>query len=468
MRKERSFLLWNIDWMTFSLYLSLVAIGWMMIYAVGYDEQNPTGFFDLSTNIGKQSLWIGLSIAVLAVTFIIDWKFWWTFAYPIFSLSMLLLLGVLFFGLTIKGAKSWYSFAGFTLQPSEFAKFATCLAISAYLSTYSTSIKEIRSQLTIFGIIALPILLILLQPDAGSALVFTSFLIVLFREGLSANLYILGFTAAILLILGLVFDPFLVLIGLILLIILVFIFNLKTKGYWLLAFALLTSASILAINQGFLYYVLGVDLLAMLGAAYFQWRQRKGRLVTQLMTILLIGGGLTFLASLTFDYVLREHQQDRINVWLRPSVCDPQGSLYNVLQSKMAIGSGGLQGKGFLQGTMTKLNYVPEQVTDFIFCTIGEEQGFIGSVGIIGLFLLLLIRITTIAERQRSEFSRIYAYCVAGVIFVHFFVNIGMTMGLMPIIGIPLPFISKGGSSLLGFTLMIGVLLKLDSRRLSS
>ena len=196
--------------------------------------------------------------------------------------------------------------------------------------------------------------------------------------------------------------------------------------------------------------------------------QRRGKLVARLSTVLVIGAIIAFSANYTFNNFLENHQRDRINVWLRPSLCDPQGALYNVLQSKMTIGSGGLQGKGFLQGTMTKLNYVPEQATDFIFCTIGEEQGFIGSLGIIGLFLLLLIRIIVLAERQRSDFSRHYAYGIAGILFIHAFVNIGMTMGLVPIIGIPLPFISYGGSSILGFSLMMGVLLKLDSHRLSN
>lgn len=199
---------------------------------------------------------------------------------------------------------------------------------------------------------------------------------------------------------------------------------------------------------------------------YLLYRNRKGRLVSQVSALLVIGSVVTFSASYFFNNILERHQQDRINVWLRPSICDPQGALYNVLQSKMSIGSGGFRGKGFLQGNMTKLNYVPEQSTDFIFCTIGEEQGFIGSLSIIALFLLLILRIVSIAERQRSEFSRFYAYGVAGILFIHVFVNIGMTMGLVPIIGIPLPFISYGGSSILGFTLMIGVLLRLDSKRL--
>ncbi|MEO0779968.1 MAG: rod shape-determining protein RodA, partial [Bacteroidota bacterium] len=238
------------------------------------------------------------------------------------------------------------------------------------------------------------------------------------------------------------------------------------KPSWLLGLLAWVAVCVVAASLGQVYPVLALNTLALLVLAYLQYNQRKRQLVAQLLSLVLIGSALSFSANYAFNNILERHQQDRINVWLRPSLCDPQGALYNVLQSKMTIGSGGLEGKGFLGGTMTKLNYVPEQSTDFIFCTIGEEQGFIGTVGIIGLFFLLLMRIITLAERQRSDFSRFYAYGVAGILFVHIFINIGMTMGLVPIIGIPLPFISYGGSSILGFSLLIGVLLKLDSNRL--
>lgn len=462
---RRNDFLRNVDWVTFSLYISLITVGWLMIYAVGYDEDSTVGLFNLSTNSGKQLFFIGLSFGVLFVTSIIDWKFWRTFAYPIYAFSLLQLLGVIFLGVTIKGATSWYRFGGFTYQPSEFAKFATAIAIAAFLSQYNTSLRNWRSALSVVGLMLVPIFLILLQPDAGSAIVFSSFFIVLYRAGLSSNLYIFGFAIAILLILGLVYDPRLIMLGLVLMIILILIYNFKNRRYFL-GFVAWVAASLVALSFGQIYPVLGINLAALLVLAYVQYNRRRGRLVAQLLSLLFIGSVLSFSANYAFNNILERHQQDRINVWLRPSVCDPQGALYNVLQSKMTIGSGGLEGKGFLEGTMTKLNYVPEQSTDFIFCTIGEEQGFIGTVGIIGLFLLLLMRIVTLAERQRSDFSRYYAYGVAGILFIHIFINIGMTMGLMPIIGIPLPFISYGGSSILGFSLLIGVLLKLDSNRL--
>lgn len=456
----------NVDWVTFSLYISLVTVGWLMIYAVGYDEDNPVPLFNLTTNAGKQLLFIAISLGVIMVTSIIDWKFWRTFAYPIYAFSLIQLGAVLVLGVTIKGATSWYRFGGFTYQPSEFAKFATAIAIAAFLSRYNTSLRDLRSSLTVFGIILLPMALIMLQPDAGSALVFFSFLVVLYRAGLSSNLYIFGFAITTLLVLALVYDPRIIIIGLALLILLVFIFNFKDRFRLLIGYLAWTLLSIIFIYLGSIYPVLGANLLALIIISYLVYNNRKGRLVSQLLFLFVIGSGLSFSANYAFNNILERHQQDRINVWLRPSICDPQGALYNVLQSKMTIGSGGLEGKGFLEGTMTKLNYVPEQSTDFIFCTIGEEQGFIGTVGIIGLFFLLLFRVMTLAERQRSDFSRYYAYGVAGILFIHIFINIGMTMGLVPIIGIPLPFISYGGSSILGFSLLIGVLLKLDANRL--
>lgn len=457
----------NIDLLTFCLYLSLIGVGWMMIYAVGYDEQSASAF-SFNSAVGKQTIWIIISLAIMGGIFLIDSKFWVTFAYPLYGISLLLLIGVVIFGLKINGARSWYSFGGFTLQPSELAKFGTCLAIAAYTGAANTKLKEAQSWLIAFAIISLPILLILLQPDPGSALVFTSFLFLFFRLGLSPSLYVFGISAAIFFILGLVFDPILIILGLIGLICLVMIFNInqKYRMYLLGGFVLVVSFIIYAITQLWLVPIGLVTLTTLLGLSYMQWQNRKGSLVRQLFALLVLGSFLSISANYTFNNILKRHHQDRINVWLKPSASDPQGALYNLLQSKIAIGSGGLHGKGFLEGTHTKLNYVPEQTTDFIFCTIGEEQGFIGSVGVIGLYLLLVWRIITIAERQRSDFNRNYAYGVAGIFFIHFFVNIGMTMGVVPIVGIPLPLVSKGGSSLMGFTLLIGVLLKLDRSRI--
>lgn len=456
----------NIDWATFSIFLALVGIGLLMIYAVSFSQEAGAANF-LDTSAGKQALWIGISMVAFAVIFSIDWKFWQTFAYPVYIVGILLLVAVLFFGTTIKGATSWFSFGGASFQPSEVAKFATCLAMSTYLSNFRTNLKTLRSQVIAFGLMFLPMALILLQPDAGSAVVFASFLIVLFREGLSPTYYIVGLFAATVLVLGLVIEPQHIILVLLALVnaALMFYFE-KNQRYWWLAAAAVLVGTFFALREPEAEIPALVGAAGILGAlSAMHWKRKRGRVVSFMVAAVALGAVLSFAANFAFNNVLKPHQQDRLNVWLQPDKADQRGSLYNLFQSKLAIGSGGLYGKGYLEGTLTKLNYVPEQSTDFIFCTIGEEQGFVGSLGIIVLFLLLLIRITIIAERQRSNFSRNYAYCVAGILFVHIFINIGMTMGLMPIIGIPLPFISKGGSSLLGFTIMIAVLLKLDSNR---
>ncbi|HQU59146.1 MAG TPA: rod shape-determining protein RodA [Saprospiraceae bacterium] len=461
-------ILGHIDTVAFSLVLALVIVGWLMIYSVGYEElqgQGWGGFFN--TSAGKQAIWIGICSLLFAFIMLFDWKFWQTFAYPIYAFSIALLLLVLIVGAEIKGARSWFTFGSFSFQPSEIAKFGTALALSAFLGAYSTDLRTPRSQLTALGIIALPIGFILVQPDAGSALVFLSFMVVLFREGLSPTYYIIGGLLGGLLIMGLVFQPKYISLALVVvsIIILAYHFRGKQRRYWVAGAIAAAAGAYFLTMQGFLKYVLPGAILSFAILGYLQYQNRNGRLVSMLFGLLLIGSGVAFAANYGFNNVLKPHQQDRINVWLQPGKCDERGSLYNLAQSKTAIGSGGLQGKGFLKGTMTKGNYVPEQSTDFIFCTIGEEQGFIGTFGIIVLFLLLLIRITVIAERQRNNFGRNYAYCIAGILFIHIFINIGMTMGLMPIIGIPLPFISKGGSSLMGFTIMLAVLLKLDKHQ---
>jgi rod shape determining protein RodA len=459
----------GLDWILLSLFITMLGVGWLMVYTVGYGDGYPESIFEVlsTTIVGRQTVWIGMAILVLFLTQIIGWKFWRTFSWPIYGLGIVLLILVLFLGSTIKGATSWFAFGGFSFQPAEIAKFGTAIALASYLNDFNTNLKRTNSQLTAFAILAAPILLILMQPDAGSALVFLSFFILLYRAGLNVNYYAVGGYLVILLLIGLVFPTMPILIILTFLAIYALALTFK---YYKLYFAI--GVSILAIIAGWYSqspemwpWVLLGTLAVFAGLAFYHWGKRKDKLVFLLIIGLGIGGILTFSANYAFNNFLASHQRDRINVWLRPSLCDPRGSLYNLVQSKMAIGSGGLMGKGFLEGNMTKLNYVPEQSTDFIFCTIGEEQGFLGTIAIIGLYLLLLIRITTIAERQRSEFSKYYAYGVAGIIFIHVFINIGMTIGLMPVVGIPLPFISYGGSSLLGFTLLIGVLMKLDAHR---
>lgn len=454
------------DLVTFGTYLGLVAVGWLMIFTVGYEDDGYTMATFFKSAIGKQSIWIGISFSVFFIIQLIDWKFWQSMAYPIFGLSMLLLVGVLLFGANIKGATSWFRFGSFTFQPSELAKVGTSLVMAAFLSNYNVNLRQVRWQLVALAIIAVPMGLILLQPDAGSALVFTSFLLVFYRAGLPSNYYVLGFFSVGMLILGLIFSTFSLVQVLFLVGISILSLNYRPKIYGFVISGLFATGIYFLQTQlpEYKWTILGGSGLVLLVLSALLWKIRKQKEVSLVIGAILLGGLFAFTANFGFNKLL-PHQQDRVNVWLRPHLTNEQGAAYNLINSKMAIGAGGFDGKGFLNGTMTKLNYVPEQMTDFIFCTIGEEQGFVGSMAVILLFFLLLYRITILAERQRNKFVQYYAYSVVGIIFIHFFINIGMTMGLMPIIGIPLPFISKGGSSLLFFTIMLAILLKMDSTR---
>lgn len=455
----------GLDWLTFSIYLCLVLVGWLMIFTVGYEEgYYGVGDF-LSRPAGKQTIWIGLSFLAMLLLYFIDWKFFQTFSYLFYAVSLILLVLVILFGTKINGAKSWFIIGGFSFQPSEFAKLGTCLALSSYLSSFSTTLRELKHQVTAIGLFIVPMLLILGQPDAGSAIVFTSFVILLFRAGMNSNIYIVGVFVAAVFILALMFPILNIILGLILggIVILALGFK-KLRVPVLAGLGLIGVTSFLA-SIDYVEYAIGLAIVALLVYSWFEWQNRKPRLVYFVASGLVVGCALVVTANYVFNNLLEKHHQERINVWLNPEKCDPRGALYNVNQSKIAIGSGGLQGKGFLQGVMTKLEYVPEQFTDFIFCTIGEEQGFAGSFSIMVLFFLLISRLVMVAERQRSTFSRYFCYGIAGIIFVHFFINIGMTMGLVPVVGIPLPFISKGGSSLLIFSIMIGLVLKFDSNR---
>ncbi len=461
----------GLDWVSFSLYLSLVGVGWLMIYTVGYgDGYTEKGLdFVLRTSAGKQALMIGISLVVFFLITVIEWKFWRTFAFVIFGFTMLMLVLVLIVGSTIKGATSWFNLpGGFSLQPSEFAKFGTALALSAFLSTYSSDLANAKARLSAIAIIGLPIMLIMLQPDAGSALIFVSFFIVLFREGMPLPPYAIGVSVFVLFLSTMTLGTDYTILGVLTILNFFLVSNLKKVNlYYYMAFTVWLAAMVACLQFGFGLYGFGISLLVLIGLCVYHWLNRQPKLGIISLSGGLIAIGLVLSVNYSFNNILKPHQQDRLNVWLNPQKCDPQGSLYNVLQSKLAIGSGGFKGKGFLQGTLTKLNFVPEQSTDFIFCTIGEEQGFLGSVAIILLYTFFIFRFTILAERQRNNFSRMYIYGVAGILFVHFFINIGMTMGLVPIIGIPLPFISYGGSSLLAFSIMVAVVMKLDSHRYS-
>jgi rod shape determining protein RodA len=475
----------DLDRPTITIFIALVVIGWLMIFAVNYDPNDFWGFMSLDHNAGKQLFFIIVCFTLLFFVLLTDWTFWRVFGFVIYIGSVLLLIGPIFLGREINGAKAWYQLGGFSFQPSEIAKFGTCLAMAGYLSATGVSLRQWRTRLTAIGIFMLPVLIILLEKDTGSALVFFSFFLVLYREGLPPQWYVLGLGSATMVIMGLAFNPLYVVSALILLFVALLIIRIRENRNWWVAWlsvALLTiwwadiANWIFQIGKAETSFIRDWPALRLLPSIvlgitvwtvnYLPKNIINRRRLQLLLITLLLSISLVQVANFACYTLLAPHQQQRIKVWLQPSNnADTRGSAYNLLHSKMAIGSGGFAGKGFLEGNMTKLKYVPEQSTDFIFCTVGEEQGFIGVVGVVVLYVLLLFRITVLAERQRSNFSRIYAYGVAGILFAHFIVNIGMTMGLFPIIGIPLPLLSYGGSSLIGFTLMIGVLLKLDNHR---
>lgn len=417
MREERN-IFRNIDWITVGICFALMFIGWISIYAAVYDEEHHS-IFDLSQRYGKQLLWIALAVVLALFVMLTDPKFFNAFALPIYLATILLLIMVLLFGTTISGSKSWFQIGDFRLQPAEFAKFSTALALASLLGRIDTSLEQTKTRILAFSIIALPALLILLQYDTGSAIVFGAFMLVLYREGLPGWPLLVAMAAGVLFLITLYTAQTAVLIGLV---------------------------ALFAISLFFVRRDLQ-NILTLLG---------------------ILAAAVLFVLSVefVFDNVLEPHQRTRINVLIGLEE-DLRGAGYNVHQSKIAIGSGGFFGKGFLQGTQTKFNFVPEQSTDFIFCTVGEEWGFVGSLVLIGLYLALFIRLIEMAERQRSVFARVYGYAVLGIVFFHFMVNIGMTIGLMPVIGIPLPFVSYGGSSLWAFTLMLFVFIKQDANRLN-
>ncbi|WP_345950926.1 MULTISPECIES: rod shape-determining protein RodA [unclassified Mucilaginibacter] len=416
MNNQRSFF-FNVDWLTVLLYLALCTIGWFNIHAAVFDETHPS-IVDLDTNYGKQFIFILSAIVLGAVILLLDSRFFSGLAPVFYVVTVLLLLVVLVVGRNVGGNQAWIPLGSFRLQPSEFAKFSTCLLLARYLSGVNVRITEPKSFFTAAGIIALPMMLIMLQPDTGSTLVFCSLIFVLYREGLSPYFLIIAGVLIALFVLSLLFNQ-LYLIG---------------------ALVVLT--------------VLVVYLL----------RLRRDAIIA-LVGALIVSIAFIFSVNFLYKNVLQAHQKSRIDELLGIS-SDPRGAGYNVNQSKIAIGSGKLWGKGYLQGTQTKYSFVPAQSTDFIFCTIGEEWGFAGSVVVIGLFMFMLMRVIMMAERQRSPFSRVYGYGVASILFFHLVINIGMTIGLVPVIGIPLPFISYGGSSLWSFTILLFILIKLDSNRL--
>ncbi|MBN2669942.1 MAG: rod shape-determining protein RodA [Bacteroidales bacterium] len=460
----------RLDWITVGVYFLLVFLGWLNIYAAVYDQDHQN-IFDISQKYGMQLLWIGASVILIIMIFLVDSRFYAAFPYPIYALVLILLLLVLAFGKEVNGAKSWIDLGLIRLQPAEFAKLSTALALAKFTSTYNFKLLKFRNLLIVGAIMFTPSLLILLQNDTGSALVYSSLILVLYREGLPGWVLVLLAFIVILFILTLLHGVGTVAFIILGLMLLYYYFNARDFRTSLIAFGILLIAySIPYAFNYFEWFSIPTNLLiivpfvfASIIFVYFAYRKNINRIYSIVGITL-----LSLMFILTVDYgfnnVLIQHQRDRINNLLGIEF-DPLGAGYNVNQSLIAIGSGGFSGKGYLQGTQTKYDFVPEQSTDFIFCTVGEEWGFLGTSSILLLFTFLLIRILIIAERQKSSFTRIYAYGVASIFFFHLIINVGMTIGLAPVIGIPLPFFSYGGSSLWAFTILLFILLRLDVSR---
>jgi len=412
----------GIDWTTVWLYAALVFFGWLNIYAAVYNPENPIIIFSTAHNAGKQLLFISSTFVLILIILFVDYKVYDSFAYIFYGFIIVLLIATIFLATEIKGSRSWIKLGStFSLQPAEFSKIFTALALARFLSTQGVNISKVRDAIVAGLMVFVPPIIIILQKETGSALTFAAFIAVFYREGLPGIYPALGIALAILFVLVLFFPKFYVVAG-------------------------------LAVACGLFWYI------------FLKRYERTRQNLIRLGGVFVIASAFVFGVKFFTTNVLQPHQQKRIQVLVNPD-SDPLGAGWNVTQSRVAISSGGIIGKGYLQGTQTKFDFVPEQSTDFIFCTVGEEWGFLGSVIVILFFAALLNRIINLAEKQRSKFSRIYGYCVASILFFHLLVNIGMTIGLMPVIGIPLPFLSYGGSSLWSFTILLFIFLKLDAHR---
>lgn len=408
----------NLDWISVIIYAILVIMGWLNIYSSSLSLSEDGFTLDLSQFYGKQLLSIALAVPLIFIVLSVEGKFYEKFAGIIYIIGLLSLAGLFVFGKTVKGQANWYSFGSFGLQPSEFVKSATSLALAKYLSDVQVNLKDMNRQIQALGIIFVPMLLIVVH-DPGSALIFTVFFFVLYREGLPAWYLWSGLVAILLFVLSLILEPWIVIL-----------------------ISLLTICFI-----------------------YIRSRIIDRNIVASAIALVLITG-YVFSVDYVFDSVFKQHHRDRFNILLGKEV-DMKGIGYNTNQSEIAIGSGGWFGKGYLEGTQTKGGFVPEQHSDYIFTTVGEEWGFLGSVILVALFVILIFRIIYLAERQKTKFSRVYGYCVACILFIHFFVNIAMVAGIFPTIGVPLPFISYGGSSLWGFTILLFIFLKMDANKVN-
>ena len=480
--RDRKASIWSsVDWVTVILFLTLILLGWFSVSGASYEYGNPN-LLDFDTRSGKQFIWMMCSLVVAFVLLMLDENIYDVFAYLIYGGMIVLLVVTIFIAEDVKGSRSWIQIGQISIQPAEFAKFATALALAKYINRHSFSMGRAKDFLTLLAIILLPVLLIVLQSETGSALVYFAFFLVLYREGMTGAVLFSGFCAVLFFIVGIKYNQVFLDGGVtsagefaVLAIVLVIVSGmlwLYERKINLIKTVWGTSLLILGISYVISRYLYTIDLVYVLTfinlslAVYLLFVAIKERAKTFLFISVFSIASVIFLFSIdyVFNNVLENHQRNRIEIVLGMKE-DLRGAGYNVNQSKIAIGSGGLLGKGFLNGTQTKLKYVPEQDTDFIFCTVGEEQGFVGSTFVLLLFLTLILRLIFLAERQPNVFGRVYGYSVVSIIFFHVFVNIGMVLGITPVIGIPLPFFSYGGSSLWGFTILLFVFLRIDASR---
>ena len=471
----------SIDWWTILIYLALLTFGWVSVCGASY-TYGETDIFSLESRSGMQIVWIGTSIVLGLFLLLLDDRFYDTFAYAIFAVLLLLLIATIFNPHTIKGSRSWLVLGPLRLQPAEFAKFATALALAKFMSTYGYDIHKWKDFAMTLAFIFLPMICIVLQRETGSALVYLAFFLMLYREGMSGSLLFTGVAMVIYFVVGIRFADTMMFytptsVGRFVVLFLIHLFS----GLLVLSYCpnkreawaiLLACFGLTAIFLAFSLFVIPFDIvyvqlvMTALLIGYLLWQALATRLRNYLWIALFALGSVVFfnLADYVLNNVMEPHQRVRINVLLGLEE-DLKGAGYNVHQSQIAIGSGGIEGKGFLNGTQTKLKYVPEQDTDFIFCTVGEEEGFIGSATVLLLFLFLVLRLIHLAERQPYRFGRVYGYSVLSIFLFHVFINVGMVLGLTPVIGIPLPFFSYGGSSLWGFTLLLFIFLRIDASR---
>lgn len=457
-----------VDWISLLVYFALVLIGWLNIYATGYDDN--TELFDFAARHGKQLMWMGVAFVAGLVIMLLDDKYYHMLAYFIYALAIVTLLAVLIGGTTVKGAKAWISIGSIRIQPAEFVKLATALALARYMSRYSFSLRLLRDRLMVGAIVMLPIMIIILQNDTGSAMVYGAFLITLYREGLNKWVYVALAMLVTLAVLSLLLEPATILLmSLAVCIIGAALSDRRFKDKAVFAAAIALGATVLyfggnALLEAQVSFYLALlisSCVSIVFAFIYGFRKRIASTYNYIALFILTLPVYAVTNYVTYD-LLPPHQRDRILAVLGIEN-NLSGIGYNVNQSKIATGSGGFFGKGFLEGTQTKFNFVPEQSTDFIFSTLGEEWGFLGCSVVVALFAFLIIRLIDMGERQRETFGRVYCYSIASIFFIHVMINIGMTIGLFPVVGIPLPFFSYGGSSFLAFSLMFFVALRLDS-----